>query len=65
MTILPDRKVEVYRNLTRMFDIIMWPCGCLVIEVLLKQTYTRIPKSENDVRLRAKLDSMNHTGLPV
>ncbi|MDN5314954.1 MAG: hypothetical protein PWP10_3704, partial [Clostridiales bacterium] len=29
------------------------------------QIYTCIPKSENDVRLQAKLGSKNPTGLPV
>ncbi len=32
---------------------------------MLKQTYTCIPKSANDVRLQAKLGSKNPTGLPV
>ncbi|MDN5315170.1 MAG: hypothetical protein PWP10_3920, partial [Clostridiales bacterium] len=32
---------------------------------LLKQIYTCIPKSENDVRLQAKLGSKNPTDLPM
>ena len=43
----------------------MWPLGCLVIKSLLEIDYTCIPKPANGVRLRAKLESENPTGLPV
>ena len=43
----------------------MWPLGCLVINSLLEIDYTCIPKPANGVRLRAKLESENPTGLPV
>ena len=43
----------------------MWPLGCLVIKSLLEIDYTCIPKHANCVRLQAKLESENPTGLPV
>ena len=35
------------------------------MEFFFKQTYTCIPKSENDARMQAKLEKKNLTGLPV
>ncbi len=35
------------------------------MEFFFKQTYTCIPKSENDARMQAKLGKKNPTGLPV
>ena len=35
------------------------------MEFFFKQTYTCIPKSENDVRMQAKLGKKNPAGLPV
>ena len=37
----------------------------MVIKSLLKTDYTCIPKPANGVRLQAKLESKNPTGLPV
>ena len=39
--------------------------GCLVIKSLLKIDYTCIPKPANSVRLQAKLECKNPTGLSV
>lgn len=51
LTILPCCKAEIYRNTTSFLYIIMWPLGCLVIEVLTQTDLYLYSKAYGNIHM--------------